>query len=116
VLLHDLLLKGKIEASDKWAPKGAITRHQARLKAELVRLQIKAGKSSIKELGRSGSVVQARYVRWNPNAGTGKGKASKGGDKPCGECGTRKWRRDRATNGVVCEQGHPQLVSLGPFR
>lgn len=70
VLLHDLLLKGKIEASDKWPPKAAVTRHQARLKAEIVRLQLRAGKSSVKELGRSGSAVEARYVRWNPNAGT----------------------------------------------
>lgn len=70
VLMHDMLFspKGKIEASDKWPPKAAVLRHQARLKAELVRLQIKAGKSSVRDLGRSaGSAVEARYVRWNPN-------------------------------------------------
>lgn len=70
VLLHDLLFspKGKIEASDKWPPKEAVLRHGARLKAELVRLQIKAGKSSVRELGKAASsTVEARYVRWNPN-------------------------------------------------
>ncbi|TXT13093.1 hypothetical protein VHUM_01494 [Vanrija humicola] len=70
VLLHDLLFtpKGKIEASEKWPPKEAVLRHSARLKAELVRLQIKAGKSSVRELGKAASsTVEARYVRWNPN-------------------------------------------------
>lgn len=75
VLLHDLLIKGKIEASDKWQPKTAIQRHQARLKAEIVRAQIKAGKSSVKELAKSaGNTVEARYVRWNPNTGLVKRK------------------------------------------
>lgn len=71
VLLHDLLFsaKGKIEASDKWPPKPAVMKHQARLRAELVRLQLKAGKSSIRDLGKEGTAVAARYVRWNPNAG-----------------------------------------------
>ncbi|CAK9785657.1 S-adenosyl-L-methionine-dependent methyltransferase [Cutaneotrichosporon oleaginosum] len=70
VLLHDLLFstRARIEASDKWPPKGAIVRHQARLKAELVRIQLRAGVSSVRDLGRTASSdVQARYVRWNPN-------------------------------------------------
>jgi putative methyltransferase len=70
VLLHDLLFstRTRIEASDKWPPKGAIIRHQARLKSELVRIQLRAGVSSIRDLGRTAnSDVQARYVRWNPN-------------------------------------------------
>lgn len=69
VLLHDLLFSKRIEASDKWPPKPAVMRHQARLKAELVRIQIRAGKKSIRELGKDGAAVSARYVRWNPNAG-----------------------------------------------
>lgn len=70
VLLHDLLFspRARIEASDKWPPKAAIARHQARLKAELVRIQLRAGVSSVRDLGRTASSdVQARYVRWNPN-------------------------------------------------
>lgn len=70
VLLHDLLFstRARIEASDKWQPKAAILRHQARLKAELVRIQLRAGVSSVRDLGRTASSdVQARYVRWNPN-------------------------------------------------
>ncbi|BEI89673.1 uncharacterized protein CcaverHIS019_0210350 [Cutaneotrichosporon cavernicola] len=70
VLLHDLLFstRARIEASDKWPPKAAVARHQARLKAELVRIQLRAGVSSVRELGRTASAdVQARYVRWNPN-------------------------------------------------
>ncbi|GMK59243.1 hypothetical protein CspeluHIS016_0702580 [Cutaneotrichosporon spelunceum] len=70
VLLHDLLFstRTRIEASDKWPPKAAVARHQARLKAELVRIQLRAGVSSVRELGRTANAdVQARYVRWNPN-------------------------------------------------
>lgn len=70
VLLHDLLFsfKLRIEASDKWPPKEAILRHQARLKAELVRIQIREGKSRKEDLGKkSGAGGEARYVRWNPN-------------------------------------------------
>lgn len=70
VLLHDLLFstRARIEASDKWPPKAAVARHQARLKAELVRIQLRAGVSSVRELGRTANAdVQARYVRWNPN-------------------------------------------------
>lgn len=76
VLLHDLLLspKKKIEASDKWPPKEAILKHQARLRAELVKIQIKAGKSRIQDLAKSASNGTEgggswRYVRWNPNIG-----------------------------------------------
>lgn len=48
VLLHDLLFSkdAKIQASDKWPPKMAIMRHATRLKAELVKLQIKKGLST----------------------------------------------------------------------
>ena len=69
VLLHDLLFssRARIEASDKWPPKEAIMRHQARLKAELVRIQIKSGKQSKSELARIGTEGVERYVRWNPN-------------------------------------------------
>ena len=70
VLLHDLLFSGraKIEASDKWPPKEAILRHRTRVKAELVRLQIKEGKISKAGLARKSKVeVSARYIRWNPN-------------------------------------------------
>lgn len=69
VLLHDLLFssRARIEASDKWAPKEAILRHQARLKAELVRIQIREGKQSKAELARTGTEGVERYIRWNPN-------------------------------------------------
>ena len=69
VLLHDLLFspKTRIEASDKWPPKEAVMRHQARLKAELVKIQIKQGKSSKTELARVGTSGVERYIRWNPN-------------------------------------------------
>lgn len=42
-------------------------RHQARLKAELVRIQIREGKQSKTELARVGTEGVERYVRWNPN-------------------------------------------------
>jgi putative methyltransferase len=43
-------------------------RHQARLRAELVRLQIKEGKSRKEDLGKRPEGEEgARYVRWNPN-------------------------------------------------
>ncbi|ORX38495.1 S-adenosyl-L-methionine-dependent methyltransferase [Kockovaella imperatae] len=70
VLLHDLLIspRGRIEASDKWPPRQAIQRHQARLKAELVKLQIREGKSSKEGLARTAKTEgSARYIRWNPN-------------------------------------------------
>ncbi|WVQ81871.1 hypothetical protein IAT38_003998 [Cryptococcus sp. DSM 104549] len=72
VLLHDLLFspRGRIEASDKWPPKPAVMRHQARLKAELVRVQIREGKGRKEELAKSsGEGEGVRYIRWNPNAG-----------------------------------------------
>lgn len=67
-MVHDLLFspKGKIECSDKVDAKAAILRHGTRLKAELVRLQIKAGKSSIRELGKEGLSSSVRYIRFNP--------------------------------------------------
>jgi putative methyltransferase len=49
--------EGKVQASDKWPPKAAILRHGTRLKAELVKLQIKRGLSSKEELERSGGDV-----------------------------------------------------------
>ena len=70
VLLHDLLFstKTRIEASEKWPPKEAILRHQARLRAEIVRIQIKEGKTRKEDLSKqSGNAVDARYIRWNPN-------------------------------------------------
>lgn len=69
-MLHDLLFspKKRIEASDKWPPKEAVMRHQARLRSELVRIQIKEGKSRKEDLGKSaGDGEGARYVRYNPN-------------------------------------------------
>lgn len=68
--MHDLLFsaKGKIEASDKWPPKLGVARHQARLKAELVRIQLREGKSRKEDLGKvSGETEGGRYVRFNPN-------------------------------------------------
>jgi len=70
VLLHDLLFssKSRIEASEKWPPKEAILRHQARLRAELVRIQINEGKSRKEDLSKKPEGGgEARYVRWNPN-------------------------------------------------
>lgn len=70
VLLHDLLFssKTKIEASDMWPPKPAVMKHQARLRAELVRIQIKQGKQSKSELARTTDTDgMVRYIRWNPN-------------------------------------------------
>ena len=70
LLLHDLLLsqKGRIEASDNWPPKQAVSKHQTRLKAELVKLQIREGKASKFDLAKTADETQAvRYVRWNPN-------------------------------------------------
>lgn len=43
-------------------------RHQARLRAELVRIQIREGKSRKEDLARTADAgVDARYIRWNPN-------------------------------------------------
>ncbi|WRT68385.1 uncharacterized protein IL334_005361 [Kwoniella shivajii] len=77
VLLHDLLFstKNKIEASDLWPPKPAVLKHQARLKAELVKIQIKLGKSRKEDLARSNNpsgdspIEIIRYIRYNPNSG-----------------------------------------------
>ena len=72
VLLHDLLFSPKIriEASEKWPPKEAVLRHQARLRAELVRIQIREGKARKEELSkRPEKDGEVRYVRWNPNTG-----------------------------------------------
>lgn len=69
-MLHDLLFspKKKIEASDKWPPKEAVMRHQTRLRSELVRIQIKEGKSRKEDLGKMAADGDgARYVRYNPN-------------------------------------------------
>lgn len=70
-MLHDLLFSSKkrIEASDKWPPKEAVMRHQSRLRSELVRIQIKEGKSRKEDLGKTAGAdgEGARYVRYNPN-------------------------------------------------
>lgn len=68
VLAHDLLFapRGRIGTSNAWPPKAAITRHSTRLRAELTKLQIKEGKSSIKEL-RAGDATKhkaERIPRW----------------------------------------------------
>ncbi|PWN87069.1 S-adenosyl-L-methionine-dependent methyltransferase [Acaromyces ingoldii] len=65
VLVHDLLFtsRGRIAASMSWPPSAAVTRHAARLKAELVKLQIKEGKVAIKEL-RTGDKRADRIPRW----------------------------------------------------
>ncbi|GHJ87754.1 hypothetical protein NliqN6_4156 [Naganishia liquefaciens] len=72
VLLHDLLFSkdAKIQASDKWPPKQAIMRHATRLKAELVKLQIKKGLTTIGAFEMEGGNIAAmipRYVRCNNN-------------------------------------------------
>ncbi|KAJ9114385.1 hypothetical protein QFC20_001528 [Naganishia adeliensis] len=72
VLLHDLLFSkdAKIQASDKWPPKMAIMRHATRLKAELVKLQIKKGLSTKEAFEMEGGNIAAmipRYVRCNNN-------------------------------------------------
>ena len=72
VLLHDLLfsIKLRIEASDKWPPKEAILRHQARIRAEIVRIQIREGKLRKEDLSKKREGEgEARYVRWNSNTG-----------------------------------------------
>lgn len=68
LLAHDLLLnsRGRIGAPTSWPPKVAIVKHAIRLKAELTKLQIKEGKSDVKEL-RAGEVVRQkaeRIPRW----------------------------------------------------
>ncbi|WWC71579.1 uncharacterized protein I206_105537 [Kwoniella pini CBS 10737] len=70
VLLHDLLFssKNKIEASDLWPPKPSLLKHQARLKGELVKLQIKKGKNRKEDLAISSSSNDLyRYIRYNSN-------------------------------------------------
>ncbi|PWN52698.1 hypothetical protein IE53DRAFT_366976 [Violaceomyces palustris] len=60
VLVHDLLLSSRgIQASKNWPPKLAVERHRARLHSELVRVQIKMGKSSFQELKAGNEVVEA---------------------------------------------------------
>ena len=71
VLLHDLLFTPRgIQASDRWVPKASILKHQARLKAELVKLQLKSGVARKEDLAKTGSAGgECRYIRWNPNVG-----------------------------------------------
>jgi putative methyltransferase len=59
VLLHDLLFsrEAKIQASDKWPPKAALMRHATRVKAELVKLQVRKGLGKKEELERDGGSV-----------------------------------------------------------
>ncbi|KAF8322477.1 S-adenosyl-L-methionine-dependent methyltransferase [Clavulina sp. PMI_390] len=72
VLVHDLLFSKGIEAGD--GPiKQAILRHKTRLHSELVKLKIKKGAKSNKDLARpeqSGAASIPRYVRVNTNVGT----------------------------------------------
>lgn len=65
VLAHDLIFssKGRIAASSAWPPNAAVTRHAARLKAEMVKIQLKEGKEAITEL-RTGDKRAERIPRW----------------------------------------------------
>lgn len=64
VVVHDLLLtkRGRVATSPAWPPHGAVVRHAARLKAELVKLQIQQGKASIHDL-RAGEATKKRAER-----------------------------------------------------
>lgn len=68
VLAHDLLLtpRGRIATSPAWPPHAAVQRHAARLRAELIKLQVKEGKQSIQELRTGENTRQraARIPRW----------------------------------------------------
>ncbi|PWN37240.1 S-adenosyl-L-methionine-dependent methyltransferase, partial [Meira miltonrushii] len=64
VVAHDLLLtkRGRIATSPAWPPHAAFVRHSARLKAELVKLQVQEGKTSVQEL-RTGEAIKKRAER-----------------------------------------------------
>ncbi|KAN0064878.1 hypothetical protein ACQY0O_001935 [Thecaphora frezii] len=59
VLSHDLLFSARgIQAAKSWPPKVALERHRARLHSELVKLQLRAGKSRIQDL-RAGAMTDS---------------------------------------------------------
>ncbi|MCO5565615.1 hypothetical protein L7F22_019289 [Adiantum nelumboides] len=64
VVAHDLLLskRGRIATSPAWPPHAAFVRHSARLKAELVKLQVQEGKTNVQEL-RTGEAIKKRAER-----------------------------------------------------
>jgi putative methyltransferase len=68
VLVHDLLLtkRGRIATSPAWPPHASITRHAARLRSELVKVQIQLGKSSVEGLRAGGEAKERadRIPRW----------------------------------------------------
>ncbi|KAK0534765.1 hypothetical protein OC842_002547 [Tilletia horrida] len=68
VLLHDLLLSPKrtIQASASWPPHALLAKHKTRLRAELTRLQLKAGKTRVEDLRLGGEDRERaeRIPRW----------------------------------------------------
>ncbi|CAD6886102.1 unnamed protein product [Tilletia laevis] len=68
VLLHDLLLSPKkaIQASAAWPPHALLLKYKTRLRAELTRVQIRAGKSRVEELRLGGQDRERaeRIPRW----------------------------------------------------
>ncbi|KAE8234004.1 hypothetical protein CF326_g957 [Tilletia indica] len=77
VLLHDLLLSPKktIQASASWPPHTLLLKHKTRLRAELTRVQIRAGKSRVEDL-RLGGVDRERAERIPRWARVNEGKAN----------------------------------------
>ncbi|WFC93886.1 25S rRNA (cytosine(2278)-C(5))-methyltransferase [Malassezia brasiliensis] len=67
VLMHDLLFTSRgIQAAKAWPPRERLERHRSQLHAELVRIQLRMGKSHPEEL-RSGAEerrIAARIPRW----------------------------------------------------
>lgn len=67
VLVHDLLFASRgIQAAKAWPPRERLERHRSQLHAELVRIQLRMGKSHPEEL-RSGAEerrIAARIPRW----------------------------------------------------
>lgn len=68
VLLHDLLFspKNQISSSSNWPPRIALERHKARLKAELIKIQLKNGASRLVDLKSGGQErkISERIPRW----------------------------------------------------
>lgn len=68
VLLHDLLFspRNQISSSSSWPPKVALERHKARLKAELIKIQLKTGASRLVDLKSGGEErkISERIPRW----------------------------------------------------
>ena len=67
LLVHDLLLAQRgIQAAKAWPPRVCVERHKSQLRAELVRVQLRHGKSRAEDL-RSGERerrIAARIPRW----------------------------------------------------